>query len=99
VSNSLRLRRFRTAYPTNAKAAAAQPSSTTSTATVPALPDAQLAQLAAIASRLESVAEALTQQEPARFDVSGNGDRAQQIGQLQQLRAEIDTQLRDLQRP
>jgi Cu+-exporting ATPase len=99
VSNSLRLRRFRTAYPANAKSAPAQPSSTTTAAAVPALPDAQLAQLAAIASRLESVAEALTQQEPARFDVSGNGDRAQQIGQLQQLRAEIDAQLRDLQRP
>jgi Cu+-exporting ATPase len=99
VSNSLRLRRFRTAYPNNVKDAAAQPASIAPAAVVPALPDAQLAQLAAVATRLESVAEALTQHEPARFDVSGNGDRAQQIGQLQQLRAEIDAQLRDLQRP
>ena len=99
VSNSLRLRRFRTAYPTNVKDAAAQPSSTTTTTTASALPDAQLAQLTAIATRLESVVEALTKPQPGPVDISGNGDRAQQIGQLQQLREEIDTQLRDLQRP
>jgi Cu+-exporting ATPase len=99
VSNSLRLRRFRTAYPTDVNGAAAQPSSTTTAATAPALPDAQLAQLTAIAARLESVVEALVQQGSGRVDLSTNGDHAQQIGQLQQLRAEIDAQLRDLQRP
>jgi len=68
VSNSLRLRRFRSAYPINqqddgkqsanlAESAAAQPSSA---AAAPALPDPQLVQLAAIAARLESAVDALT---------------------------------------
>jgi Cu+-exporting ATPase len=68
VSNSLRLRRFRSAYPVNhrddgrqsanlAESAAAQPSSA---AAAPALPDPQLVQLAAIAARLESAVDALT---------------------------------------
>jgi sulfite exporter TauE/SafE len=68
VSNSLRLRRFRSAYPVNhrddgrqsanlAESAAAPPSSA---AAAPALPDPQLVQLAAIAARLESAVDALT---------------------------------------
>jgi Cu+-exporting ATPase len=71
VSNSLRLRRFRSAYPITrqeddrrsdglAESAAAQPSSDISATAGPALPDAQLAQLTAIAARPESVVDALT---------------------------------------
>ncbi|MBB5161742.1 cation-translocating P-type ATPase [Mycobacterium sp. AZCC_0083] len=80
VSNSLRLRRFRSAYPVTrqegdrrstdlAESAAAQPSSDIPTVTVPTLPDPHLVQLAAIATRLESVVDALTrtpQAEPTR---------------------------------
>jgi len=46
--------------------------------------------------------EALIHQRPQAHDgrpVGGDGDRTQQIDHLQQLRAEIDAQLRDLQRP
>jgi Cu+-exporting ATPase len=90
VSNSLRLRRFRTAYPASArpkdpvevaKNAPVQPSSGTS-ATAP--PDAQLAQLAAITARLESVVDALARNEQAAH----NGNPA-----------DGDAQRRDLQRP
>jgi Cu+-exporting ATPase len=90
VSNSLRLRRFRTAYPAAArpedsvevaKSAPVQPSSDTSAA---APPDTQLAQLAAITARLESVVDALDRNGQA----ADNGNPA--VG---------DAQLRDLQRP
>jgi hypothetical protein len=87
VSNSLRLRRFRTAYPAAArpegpvevaKNAPVQPSSGT------APPDTQLAQLAAITARLESVVDALAPNGQA----ADNGNPA-----------DGDAQLRDLQRP
>ena len=90
VSNSLRLRRFRTAYPAAArpkgpvevaKNAPVQPSSGTS-ATAP--PDTQLAQLTAITARLESIVDALARNGQA----ADNGNPA-----------DGDAQRRDLQRP
>ncbi|HYR13639.1 MAG TPA: copper-translocating P-type ATPase, partial [Mycobacterium sp.] len=135
VSNSLRLRRFRSTYPGStdgnrskplrrrtrhpadiAESAAAQPSPGTSTTAASATLDPQLVTLAAIAARLESVVDALTQQhEPVAHNgngqyrhpdrlvstdrADGDSDPALQIDHLQQLRAEIDAQLRNLQRP
>jgi Cu+-exporting ATPase len=90
VSNSLRLRRFRTAYPAAArpkdsvevaKTAPVQPSSGTS-ATAPH--DTQLAQLTAITARMESVVDALARNGQA----ANNGNPA-----------DGDPQPRDLQRP
>jgi P-type Cu+ transporter len=123
VSNSLRLRRFRSAHPPTAQppadvveAPAAQPSSGVEPTPVPAVPDPQLAQLAAVAAQLESLVSALTdQREKAVLNGNGQspqlglgahhelpddgGHRGQQIDHLQQLRAEIDARLRDLQGP
>jgi len=135
VTNSLRLRRFRSTYPGStdgnrskplrrrtrhpadiAESAAAQPSPGTSTTAASATLDPQLVTLAAIAARLESVVDAPTQQhEPVAHNgngqyrhpdrlvstdrADGDSDPALQIDHLQQLRAEIDAQLRNLQRP
>ncbi len=95
VSNSLRLRRFHSSYnqlpAEHSKSAPAQPPSSTTAHAAAALPAPQLDQLAAIAARLESVVDALTHQRD-RASQNGNGDR-------RPLRADIDTQPQDLQRP
>jgi P-type Cu+ transporter len=123
VSNSLRLRRFRSAHPPTtqppadaAETPAAQPSSSVESTPAPPAADPQLAQLAAIAAQLESLVNTLTDQRDkavhngngqspqpgpgAHHDLpQDGGHRGQQINHLQQLRAEIDAQLRDLQAP
>jgi Cu+-exporting ATPase len=102
VSNSLRLRRFHSTYNSHAnepaKNAPAQPPSSTVGSAAPPLPDTELVQLADIATRLESVVSALTQQRDLATH-NGNGDRTERIDDLHELLAEIDAQLRDLQRP
>jgi hypothetical protein len=90
VSNSLRLRRFRTAYPAAARPekpvemAKNVPVQVSSGTAAAAPPDTQLAQLAAITARLESVVNALPRKEQAAH----NGNPA-----------DGDGQQRDLQRP
>jgi len=82
VSNSLRLRRFRSTHPDTGQdgnrrsasltdSAAAQPSSGIPAAAVPAPSDPQLVQLATIAARLESVVDALSHSPRGRIDHVG----------------------------